>query len=84
MTPRGTTFEFEYLGEFEKEIKNILGHESGAYMRLIHEKNQRPKIACYCTFKVKGNLLLKEKNPVQRLRQKLELIHIHGAPAANN
>jgi hypothetical protein len=22
--PRGTTFEFEYLGEFEIEIKNIL------------------------------------------------------------
>ncbi len=51
MIPRGTTFEFEYLGEFEIEIKNILGHELGAHMRLIHEKNQRPKISCYCTFK---------------------------------
>jgi hypothetical protein len=30
MIPPGTTFEFEYLGEFEMEIKNILGHESGA------------------------------------------------------
>jgi hypothetical protein len=51
MIPRRTTFEFEYFGEFEKEIKNILGHESGAHMRLIHEKNQRSKISCYCTFK---------------------------------
>jgi hypothetical protein len=44
MIPRGTTFEFKYLGEFEMEIKNILGHELGTHMRLIHEKNQRPKI----------------------------------------
>ncbi len=47
-TPRN--LEFEYLGEFEIEIKNILEHESGAHMGLIHEKNQRPKISCYCTF----------------------------------
>ncbi len=51
MIPRGTTFEFEYLGEFEIVIKNILEHESGAHMGLIHEKYQRPKISCYCTFK---------------------------------
>jgi hypothetical protein len=51
MRPRGTTFELEYLGEFEIEIKIILEHESGAHMGLIHEKNQRPKISCYCTFK---------------------------------
>jgi hypothetical protein len=51
MIPRGTTFEFEYLGEFEIEIKTILEHESRAHMGLIHEKNQRPKISCYCTFK---------------------------------
>jgi hypothetical protein len=50
MIPRGTTFEFEYHGEFKMEIKNILGHELGAHMRLIHEKNQRPKISCYYTF----------------------------------
>jgi hypothetical protein len=48
--PHGTTFEFEHLGEFKIEIKNILEHESGAHMGLIHEKNQRPKISCYCTF----------------------------------
>ncbi len=53
MIPRGTTFELEYLSEFEMEIKNILGYELGAHMRLIHEKNQRPKISCYCTFKVR-------------------------------
>jgi hypothetical protein len=52
MIPRGTTFEFEYLGEFKIEIKTILEHESRAHMGLIHEKNQRPKISCYCTFKV--------------------------------
>jgi hypothetical protein len=55
MISRGTTFEFEYLGEFEIEIKNILEHESGGHMGLIHEKNQRPKISCYCTFKIKIN-----------------------------
>jgi hypothetical protein len=43
----GYEFEFEYLGEFEIEIKNILEQESGAHMGLIHEKNQRPKISCY-------------------------------------
>jgi hypothetical protein len=58
MIPRGTTFEFEYLGEFEMEIKNIWGHELGAHMRLIHEKNQRPKISCYCTFKMTVSRLL--------------------------
>jgi hypothetical protein len=42
MIPRGTTFELEYLSEFEMEI-NILGYELGAYMRLIHEKNQKSR-----------------------------------------
>jgi hypothetical protein len=45
MIPRGTTFKFEYLCDFEIEIKNILGHESEAQMGLVYEKNQRPK---YC------------------------------------
>ncbi len=35
--------EFEYLGEIDMEIKNILGHESGAHVRLIHEKNRGQK-----------------------------------------
>jgi hypothetical protein len=43
MIPCGTTFEFEYLGEFKMDIKNILGHESGAHMGLIHEKNRGKK-----------------------------------------
>jgi hypothetical protein len=43
MIPRGTTFKFEYLGKFEKEIKNILEHESGAHMGLIHEKTRGQK-----------------------------------------
>jgi hypothetical protein len=56
MIPRITTFEFEYLGKFEIEIKNILEHESGAHMGLIHEKNPRQKISCYCTFNLKASL----------------------------
>ncbi len=40
MIALGTTFEFEYLGEFEMEIKNILGHESGAHMGLIFEETK--------------------------------------------
>jgi hypothetical protein len=58
MIPRGTTFEFEYLSELEMKIKNILGHELGAHMRLIHKKNQRPKISCYCTFNNEIMILL--------------------------
>ncbi len=56
MIPRGTTFKFKFLSEFEIEIKNIFRHESGAHMGLIHEKNQRPKISCYCTFKSEPSL----------------------------
>jgi hypothetical protein len=46
--PRGTTFEFEYLCEFETKFKTNLGYDSGAYMRLIYEKTEAknmPKIA---------------------------------------
>jgi hypothetical protein len=43
MIPCGTNFKFEYLGKFEMEIKNILGHESGAHMGLIPEKNRGQK-----------------------------------------
>jgi hypothetical protein len=43
MIPCGTTFEFEYLGEFKMEIKNILGHESGARIGLIYEKKTEAK-----------------------------------------
>jgi hypothetical protein len=37
--PRGTTFIFEYISEFE----NTLGYESGVYMGLIYEKNRGKK-----------------------------------------
>ncbi len=36
-----SNFKFEYLGNFETELENILGHESGAQVGSIHEKNQR-------------------------------------------
>jgi hypothetical protein len=40
-----SNFEYEYLGEYETEFKNILGHESGAqvqYVRLM-EKSRGQK-----------------------------------------
>jgi hypothetical protein len=73
MIPHGTNFKFEYLGEFEMEIKNILGLESRALMGLIHEKKQRRKISCYCTFKLSFNksnfasLLLAEINQIRKI-----------------
>ncbi len=36
-----SNFKFEYLGEFETEFENILGHESEGQVVLIREKNQR-------------------------------------------
>ncbi len=36
-----SNFKFEYLCEFETEFENILRHESGGQVVLIHEKNQR-------------------------------------------
>ncbi len=52
LIPRRTTFKFKYLREFEPEFENVLGYELGAHMGSIHEKNQGPKISCYCTFKL--------------------------------
>jgi hypothetical protein len=43
--------KFEYLQKFEPELENVLGYELGVHMGSIHEKNQGPKISCYCTFK---------------------------------
>jgi hypothetical protein len=31
-------------------FKNV-GYKSGVYVGLVKEKNQRPKISCYCPFK---------------------------------
>jgi hypothetical protein len=59
------------LGEFKIEIKNILEHESGAHLGLIHEKNQRPKISCYCTFKVAL------KTHLQYVTENLKQLKVH-------
>jgi hypothetical protein len=53
MIPRRTTFKFEYLGEFEMEIKNILGHESGTNIGLIHEKTRGQKFRANVPLSVK-------------------------------
>jgi hypothetical protein len=47
-----SNFEYEYLGKFETEFKNILGHESGAQVCSFDGKKQRSKISCYCPFNV--------------------------------
>ncbi|OBQ35312.1 MAG: hypothetical protein AN484_26290 [Aphanizomenon flos-aquae WA102] len=39
-----STFELEYLGEFETKIEKSLGCESGAYGASIDEKKPRSKI----------------------------------------
>ncbi len=57
LIPRRTTFKFEYLQEFEPEFENVSGYELGAHMESIHEKNQGPKISCYCTFNILWALL---------------------------
>jgi hypothetical protein len=38
-----SNFKFEYLGEFDTEFKNILGHESGAQVGSIPEKTRGQK-----------------------------------------
>jgi hypothetical protein len=42
MMQRGVKFKFKELSEFETEIKNISGCESGAHKGVIYEK-KRPK-----------------------------------------
>jgi hypothetical protein len=49
--------KFEYLPEFEPEFNNVFGYELGANKGSIHEKNQEPKISCYCTFKGQSKCL---------------------------
>jgi hypothetical protein len=36
-----SNLKFEYLGEYETEFENILGHKSGGQGVSIHEKNPR-------------------------------------------
>ncbi len=59
MIPRRTIIEFEYLGEFEMEIKNILGHESWAHMGLIYEKtrgqNSRATVPLKWNLRIRSN-----------------------------
>jgi hypothetical protein len=45
-----SNFEYEYLGEFKTEFKNILGHELEAQVCSFEGKKQRSKISCYCPF----------------------------------
>jgi hypothetical protein len=44
MRPQGTTFEYEYLREFETQFKISLG-------RLMEETRAENLISCYCPFK---------------------------------
>jgi hypothetical protein len=37
---QGTTFELEYLSEYETEFENNLGYESEVYIGLILEKTE--------------------------------------------
>jgi hypothetical protein len=41
--PQGTTFEYEYLREFETECENNLGCELGAHIGSIHENIRASK-----------------------------------------
>jgi hypothetical protein len=50
--PLRTMLKFKYLRELKPEFENVLGYELGAHMGSFHEKNQGPKISCYCTFKI--------------------------------
>jgi hypothetical protein len=50
--PGGTTFRYKYFHGFKTELKSILVCEFRDYMGSIREKNQRPKISCYCPFKL--------------------------------
>ncbi len=45
-----SNFKYAYLGEFETEFKNILGHEWGAQECSFDGKKQRSKNSCYCPF----------------------------------
>jgi hypothetical protein len=47
-----SNFEFEYLVKFETEFENILGCESVFQVGSFDEKNQSPKISCYCPFNI--------------------------------
>ena len=48
---RWSTFSCEYLREFSKKFETALMVYSGAWGKLIHEKNQKSKISWHCPFK---------------------------------
>ncbi len=47
-----STLSCEYLREFSKKFETALMVYSGAWGKLIHEKNQDQKISCHCPFKL--------------------------------
>ncbi len=48
---RWCTLNCEYLREFSKKFETALMVYSGAWGKLIHEKNQKSKISWHCPFK---------------------------------
>ncbi len=48
---RWQTLSWEYLHEFSKKFETTLIVYSGAWGKLIHEKNQKSKISWHCPFK---------------------------------
>ncbi len=48
---RWCTLTSKYLREFSKKIETVLTGYSGAWGKLIHEKNQKQKISWHCPFK---------------------------------
>jgi hypothetical protein len=49
-TTQWCTLSFEYLYEFLKKFETALIVYSGAWEKLIHEKNQKSKISWHCPF----------------------------------
>jgi hypothetical protein len=48
---RWSTLSCEYLREFSKKLETALIVYSGAWGKLIHEKNRKSKISWHCPFK---------------------------------
>ncbi len=49
--PPVSTLSCEYLREFSEKFETTLMVNSGAWGKLIHEKNQKSKILWHCPFK---------------------------------
>ncbi len=61
---RWCTLTCEYIREFSKKFEMILMLLSGAWGKVIHEKNLKQKISWHCPFK-KKNMALFERNYFQ-------------------